>query len=84
MSTVVMERVYPEARTTDQIDEMNSSIAPCLEINGVTHLQTMVSKDRTRFICTFEAPDAATVRRAIESSGVAFEHIYAVDVFKSG
>jgi hypothetical protein len=28
------------------IDAMNQAIVPCLEINGVTHIQTMVSKDR--------------------------------------
>jgi len=84
MSTVVMQRVYSDGRSDTQIDEMNGKIGPCLEINGVKHLSTMVSKDRTRFICSFEAPDAQTVKRAIESSGVAFERIYAVDVFTSG
>ena len=49
----------------------------------MTHVNTMASKDRTRFICTFEAPDAETVRRAIESSGVAYYKIWAADVFSS-
>lgn len=84
MSTVVMERRYEEARSQEQIDSMNQAIAPCLEVNSVTHLQTLASRDRTRFVCLFEAPDAETVRRAIESSGVAYERIWAADVFKSG
>lgn len=78
-----MERIYEEPRSDDQIDSMNSKIVPCLEVNGVTHVNTMASKDRTRFICTFEAPDAETVRRAIESSGVAYYKIWAADVFSS-
>jgi hypothetical protein len=78
-----MERIYEDPRSEDQIDSMNAKIVPCLEVNGVTHVSTMASKDRTRFICTFEAPDAETVRRAIESSGVAYHQIWAADVFKS-
>lgn len=83
MSTVVMERIYAEPRSPEQIDTMNQAIAPCLEVNGVTHLQTLASTDRKRFVCIFEAPDAQTVRRAIESSGVLFERIWPADVFKS-
>jgi len=84
MSTVVMERLYDAPRSGDQIDEMNKAIGPCLEVNGVQHIQTIASADRTRFICIFEAPDAQTVRRAIDSSGVTYERIWAGDVFKSG
>lgn len=84
MSTVVMERLYDETRSADQIDTMNQAIAPCLEVNGITHLQTLVSADRKRFICIFEAPDAQAVRRAIDSAGVTYQSIWAADVFRSG
>lgn len=78
-----MERLYDEPRTDAQIDTMNQAIVPCLEVNGVTHLQTLASSDRTRFVCIFDAMDAETVRRAIESSGVAYHKIWSADVFKS-
>ena len=84
MSTVVMERVYAEPRSQEQIDGMNAKIVPCLDVNGITHKTTMINAERTRFICTFEAPDAQAVRRAIESSGVTYERIWAADVFGSG
>jgi hypothetical protein len=84
MSTIVMERRYDEPQSQSRIDTMNRSIGTCLEVNGVTHLQTLVNADRTRFICTFDAPDAETVRRAIESAGVAYERIWSAEVFKSG
>ncbi len=82
MPTVVMERLYEQAQTETQIDTTNQSIATCLDINGVTHLQSLVSPDRTRFICLFDAPDAATVRRAIDSAGVTYQKIWTADVFK--
>jgi hypothetical protein len=84
MSTVVMVRLYDEPRSDTHIDTMNQAIGPCLDVNGVTHLQTLASVDRKRFICVFESPDAQTVKRAIDSSGVAYVRIYTVDVFKSG
>jgi hypothetical protein len=79
-----MERIYQDGRSPEQIDTMNQAIGPCLEVNGITHLESMVSPDRTRFICTFDAPDAQAVKRAIESSGVAYERIWPADVFTSG
>lgn len=79
-----MERLYDEPQSQVRIDSMNRSIGVCLEVNGVTHLQTLADADRTRFVCLFEASDAETVRRAIESAGVAYQRIWPADVFKSG
>jgi hypothetical protein len=40
-----------------------------------------MSKDRSRSICRFEAPDAETVREAFRVSGSKYVRIWAADCF---
>ncbi len=81
MATVVMERLYDEPVPDDVFNAMNEKAQSCLDIAGVTRLQTLVSPDRRRFLCTFESVDLETVRRAIESAGITYQDMWVATVY---
>lgn len=81
MSTVVMERVFAEPPSDEELERMKQRTDTCLEVNDATRIQTLASGDRKRFICIFEGRDLESVRRAIESAGVTYESMWTATVF---
>ena len=81
MSTVVMERVFAEPPTDEELERMKQNTETCLEINDASRVKTFASGDRKRFICIFEGRDLESVRRAIESAGVDYESMWTATVF---
>jgi hypothetical protein len=81
MTTVVLEKAYPEPVTEEQIAQMRETTEACLDLNGVRRVKTYVSTDRTRFVCIFEATDAEAVRRSMDSVKMPYGTIYAATSF---
>ena len=81
MGTVIVERDFDQPATEDQVEAMRRATEVCLELNGVTHLRTVGTQDGKRFICMFEAPDAESVRRALESAHVPFKSAWSAKTY---
>lgn len=81
VSTVVMVREYDEPPPQHVLDEMNLRAASCLEVNDVTRIKSFASLDGKQFICIFEARDLESVRRAVDSAGFVYKHLFAATTY---
>lgn len=63
-STVVVERDLPDGMTIDGARAMIASAEPCFDLHRTVLLRSHFSRDGTRMICIFAAPEADAVRRA--------------------
>lgn len=83
MEIVIVEREYDEPLTDESMADIVRRGAPCLALRRVTPLRTYLSKDRRRAICTYEGPDAASVRAANDEAGVAYTRVWSCSVHPS-
>jgi len=81
MAKVVLERSFEEPVTDEMIDGMKRTAESCLELNEVVREVTYLSADRKRFVCIFEAADIESVRRAMESAGMAYDDVFLATTF---
>jgi len=76
---VVVERVYEQPLTDELVEALKRRAGPCFELRRITHLKMLRSKDGLRSICLYEAPDAATVREALEQVGSPYARVWSVE-----
>ena len=57
-------------------------LTPCREIYGVSWKRSLLSNDRRRMVCEYEAPDAETVRKVQREAGLPFDRIYPAEVIE--
>lgn len=76
MSLVVVETLFDKAVTFDRLNEEEERLVPCLNIRQVTWRYSLLSDDRHRMICTYEAPDAESVRTGYHRANVFFNRIW--------
>ena len=62
MELVVVERLYEQPLTDQDLADAVRRAGPCFSIRRIRRVQTIMSKDRLRSICLYEAPDASVVR----------------------
>ncbi len=49
---------------------------PCLSAYNVAWKRSLISTDRKRMVCEYEAPDAETLRRIQREAGAQFERVW--------
>jgi hypothetical protein len=81
MARVMVEQAFAEPLTDERYGQLSKQLDPCLEIRNGTWRRSMLSKDRLRLVCEFEAPDAESVREALRMAKVPHERVWAADVF---
>jgi hypothetical protein len=82
MARIVVERSFNAPPSDNDLEEVADRERPCREIRGVTWQRSVMSKNRLRMICEYEAPDAETVRKVQVEAGAPFDRIYPVDVIE--
>jgi hypothetical protein len=55
---------------------------PCLAAYHATWRRSLISADRKRMICEYEAADAETMRRIEREAGAQFERVWVGDVLE--
>jgi hypothetical protein len=80
MELVVVERLLDKPYTFAELNCMERSSASCFNLHQVRALRSYFSKDRTRVICLYEAPDAEAVRVANRKAGLPFDNVWSADV----
>ena len=75
-----MTKIIGERRFADPISEADLSAfaarqQDCLDIQRVTYLRSLLSQDRRRMICEYDAPDTESVRRVQHRAEGPFETI---------
>lgn len=79
MATVVVEVNWPEPLTMEELFDEDTETMRCLGERGGRWIRSLVSLDRKRTVCVFEAPDAESVREAYRRGGVENFVIWAAD-----
>jgi hypothetical protein len=82
MIRVVVERTFPNPMSDADIDAFGACEHACRAIHRVTWKRTLLSEDRKRAICEFEAPDAESVRRVQRQSETEAERVWTARVIE--
>lgn len=82
MEHCIVECSFDEPFTGEDERETASAIDRYLQEHGGHWVRSYYNKDRTRLICEFEAPDAATVRKAWEEAACPYDSVWVATVYE--
>jgi len=83
MSTLIVERSFPEPITDEALEGVMQRLAPCLAEYNVDYKGSFLSADRQRMICRFEAADAEAVRATNRAAEAPFDRVWVADLLGS-
>jgi hypothetical protein len=84
MARLILEKDFDPPLTEELHDRESRQVDPCLEAYGARWIRSILSSDRRRMLCEFEAPDAEAVRAAFHSAKVPFARVWSASVFEPG
>ena len=82
MVRVLVEKIFDPPMTEERWNQDIKKAIPCHSSHNVHWIRSMMSRDRSRVICEFEAPDAETVRRSFRKVGLPFVRVWTVEVLE--
>lgn len=82
MPRIVVERNFDRPQSDEDLSAGGIRERPCLDLYGVVWRRSLLSADRLRMVCEYEAPDAESVRRVQREAGNGFERVWAGDVIE--
>ena len=82
MARVLVEKIFDPPITKQRWNQDVEIGIPCHRAHGVHWIRSLMSRDRCRVICEFEAPDAETVRKSFRTAGLPFARIWTVDLIE--
>jgi hypothetical protein len=80
MSLIIVERSYENPVSDADMAAVAKRMEQCKEIRSITWKRSVLSKDRRRGFCEFDAPDAETVRRVQLEAGAPFDRIWSAEL----
>jgi len=80
MTKVIVERKFAAPISDADLAAFASRQQNCLDIHRVTYRRSLLSQDRQRMICEYDAPDAESVRRVQREAEGPFESVWVADV----
>ena len=81
MTTIVVERRFANPVSEADMMAFATRQQACLSNHRVTRRRSLVSQDRRRMICEYDAPDAESVRQVQRQAEGPFESVWIADVF---
>ena len=82
MSRIVVERSFDTPQSDADMKIVADRERPCLAAYDVTWKRSLVSADRKRIVCEYEAADAETLRRIQREAGAQFDRVWVGDVIE--
>ena len=82
LQRIVVERSFDAPHTEADMMLVKQRMAPCLAAYQVSWKRTVVSHDRKRIVCEYEAADTETVRRIQHEAGAQFDRIWVGEVIE--
>ncbi|MCC7458513.1 MAG: DUF4242 domain-containing protein [Nitrospira sp.] len=79
---IVVERSFDTPQTDADMKLVADRERPCLSANQATWKRSMLSTDRKRMVCEYEAADAETMRRIQREAGAQFDRIWIGEVIE--
>ena len=80
MSRIVVERNFTVPQSETDMKAVADRERPCLGIYNVVWRRSLISADRMRMVCEYEAADSETVRKVQREAGAQFDRIWSADV----
>lgn len=78
MSLVIVETTTDQPITAEMLGD--SRVLACLEARNGKWRYSLLSADRQRMICTFDAPDAESVRESYRKAGTEFARMWPAEM----
>jgi len=82
MERIIVERNFDTPQSDDDLTAGGIRERPCLAMYNVTWRRSLLSADRLRMVCEYDAPDAESVRKVQREAGNAFERVWAGQVIE--
>jgi hypothetical protein len=82
MSRIIVERNFETPPSDADMAKVADRERPCLEIYKVKWKRSLLSTDRHRMVCEYEAADAETVRKVQREAQASFDRIWTADVIE--
>jgi hypothetical protein len=82
MSRIVVERTFETPQSDADMAAVASREWPCLEVYGVSWKRSLLSEDRRRLICEYDAPDAESLRKVQREAEAQFDRIWVASVIE--
>ena len=80
MSRIIVERNFDTPQSDSDMATVADRERPCLGIYNVQWKRSLLSTDRRRMVCEYEAADAETVRKVQREAQAMFDRIWTADV----
>ncbi len=80
MARIVVERSFDTPQSDADMQIVADRERPCLAAYQATWKRSVISADRRRIICEYEAGDAETLRRIQREAGAQFDRVWVGDV----
>lgn len=80
MARIVVERSFSSPQSDQDMKVVADRERPCLAMYDVAWKRSLISADRQRLVCEYEAADAETVRKIQREADAAFDRIWVADV----
>lgn len=82
MSLVIVEILADSPLTPESPTDTDLRVLACLAERNATWRYSLLSRARLRMICTFDAPDAESVRESYRQGGGIFSRIWARELIQ--
>jgi hypothetical protein len=76
MSRIVVERTFETPQSDEDMKRVADRERPCLAAYAATWKRSLLSADRRRMVCEYEAADAETMRRIEREAGAQFDRVW--------
>ena len=82
MARIVVERSFETPQSDADMKTVADQERPCLAAYEVAWKRSLISADRKRMVCEYEASDAETLRRIQREAGAQFDRVWVGDVIE--
>ncbi len=82
MPRIVVERSFDTPQSDEAMQLVADQERPCLAAYQARWKRSLLSADRKRLICEYEAADAETMRRIQREAGAQFDRVWVGEVIE--
>lgn len=82
LTRIVVERSFDTPQSDADMQKVADCERPCLAAYQATWKRSVLSADRLRMVCEYEAADAETMRRIQREAGAQFDRIWVGQVIE--
>jgi len=82
MASIIVERTFASPPSEEDLTAAGIRERPCLALYGVAWKRSLLSADRLRMVCEYDAGDAESVRKVQREAGNGFDRAWLAQVIE--